>query len=159
MLKRNLVIGLGNPLLGDDAIGLAVAQALDRDPRLSGDYEVLVGGTDLTQYADCLTGRDSITVVDAVLSDEEPGTVTTYESPVQRLEQPQVHSQHLSGPELTTMVAARFPALGNVRWEFITVAVPSVEPGLPISPGLERRLPRITEETLRILGESEGVTA
>lgn len=151
MVKRNLVIGLGNPLLGDDAIGLAVAQALGRDPRVSDDYEVLVGGTDLAQYADQMTGRESITVVDAVLSDQEPGTVTTHGTPLQRLEHPQVHSQHVSGPELATMVAAQFPALGGVRWEFITVAVPSVEPGLPISPGLERRLPRITEETVRIL--------
>ena len=157
MVKPNLVIGLGNPLLGDDAIGLAIAQALARDPRLSDEYDVVVGGSDLSRYADHLAGRQSITVVDAVLNDDEPGTVTVHGSPMQRLEHPQVRTQHLSGPELAAMVAALSPELRNVRWEFITVSVPSVEPGLPLSPSMEQRLPRITEQTLRML--EEDVTA
>lgn len=73
---RTLVLGLGNPLLGDDAVGLKVA-ALVRD-RLNGAPDVDVeeeeaGGLRLMER---MTGYDRAVLVDAAVTGGKPGTIT-----------------------------------------------------------------------------------
>jgi hydrogenase maturation protease len=72
---RTLVLGLGNPLLGDDSVGLKVV-ALVRD-RLAGRPDVDVaeeeaGGLRLMER---LTGYDRAVLVDACVSGAAPGTI------------------------------------------------------------------------------------
>ena len=72
---RILVLGLGNPLLGDDAVGLKVA-ALVRD-RLNGATGVDVeeeeaGGLRLMER---MTGYDRAVLVDAAVTGGTPGEV------------------------------------------------------------------------------------
>ena len=72
---RILVLGLGNPLLGDDAVGLKVA-ALVRD-RLKGVPGVDVeeeeaGGLRLMER---MTGYDRVVLVDAAVTGGTPGEV------------------------------------------------------------------------------------
>jgi hydrogenase maturation protease len=82
-----LVLGLGNPLLGDDAVGLKVA-ALVRD-RLNGAPGVDVeeeeaGGLRLMER---MTGYDRVVLVDAAVTGGTPGEVrrlTPDDLPTQR---------------------------------------------------------------------------
>jgi hydrogenase maturation protease len=72
---RTLVLGLGNPLLGDDAIGLLVSAVLRE--RLAGRADVDVrdeeaGGLRLMEV---MTGYDRAIVVDAAVSGAVPGTI------------------------------------------------------------------------------------
>jgi hydrogenase maturation protease len=72
---RALVLGLGNPLLGDDAVGLKVASVVRE--RLSGRLDVDVseeeaGGLRLMER---LAGYDRAVLVDACVSGREPGTI------------------------------------------------------------------------------------
>jgi hydrogenase maturation protease len=84
---RFLVLGLGNPLLGDDAVGLKVA-ALVRD-RLNGAPGVDVeeeeaGGLRLMER---MTGYDRVVLVDAAVTGGTPGDVrrlTPDDLPTQR---------------------------------------------------------------------------
>jgi hydrogenase maturation protease len=67
-----LVIGLGNPDRGDDAVGVDVAhrvRALAPD-----DVEVVVTD-DPASLLDLWAGADDVVVVDAVVSHREPGAV------------------------------------------------------------------------------------
>jgi hydrogenase maturation protease len=69
---RTLVLGLGNPLLGDDSVGLRVAEAVSR--RLAGRSTVEVdveynGGLRLMER---LTGYDRVILVDAVCTGRHP---------------------------------------------------------------------------------------
>lgn len=78
-----LVIGLGNPILGDDGVGWWVVDALqdrlERDEptrRAAGDVEldrVAVGGLSLMER---LIGYERVILVDAILGGEMPGTVS-----------------------------------------------------------------------------------
>lgn len=78
-----LVVGLGNPILGDDGVGWRVVDALERrmsgDPRTaksSADVEldrVAIGGLSLMER---LLDYDRAVLVDAILGDDPPGTVT-----------------------------------------------------------------------------------
>ncbi len=69
------MLGLGNPLLGDDAIGLRVAAAVRE--KVAGDPEVVVreekaGGLSLM---DALTGFRRVILVDALVTGGTPGAI------------------------------------------------------------------------------------
>jgi hydrogenase maturation protease len=78
-----LVIGLGNPILGDDGVGWWVVDALEdrlasdeSARRAAGDIEldrVAVGGLSLMER---LIGYDRVVLVDAILGGGMPGTVS-----------------------------------------------------------------------------------
>jgi hydrogenase maturation protease len=72
---RILVLGLGNPLLGDDAIGLQVAAAVRE--RLAGrdDVEVRLEEAGGLRLMEVLAGFDRAVVVDAVVSGGTPGAI------------------------------------------------------------------------------------
>jgi hydrogenase maturation protease len=84
---KTLILGLGNPLLGDDAIGLLVAGRVRE--RLQGRDDVDVqedeaGGLRLMER---LTGYQRAIIVDAIVSGGAPGTIRRLESgdvPTQR---------------------------------------------------------------------------
>ncbi|HEX4935623.1 MAG TPA: hydrogenase maturation protease, partial [Gemmatimonadaceae bacterium] len=73
-VKPTLVVGLGNPLAGDDGVGFRAAEALAMDPRLPPDVEVLCGGADVLRLAPWFEGRERILLVDACLG-VHPGDV------------------------------------------------------------------------------------
>jgi hydrogenase maturation protease len=72
---KTLILGLGNPLLGDDAVGLRVAERLRE--RLSGrpDLDVLEEEAGGLRLMEVMTGYDRAVVVDAAVTGGTPGTV------------------------------------------------------------------------------------
>ncbi len=72
---RRVVIGLGNTILADDAVGVHVARALAREPLLTDVdvHESCRGGLDLLEL---LVGYDEAHIIDALVALTEPvGTV------------------------------------------------------------------------------------
>ncbi|MBF0328767.1 MAG: hydrogenase maturation protease [Nitrospirae bacterium] len=79
---KTIVIGLGNPILTDDSVGIKVARELKA--RLSDDcedaeiVEVYAGGIRLI---DVLKGYDRAIIIDAMVTGEhEPGTIHRFSS-------------------------------------------------------------------------------
>jgi hydrogenase maturation protease len=75
---RTAVLGLGNPILGDDAAGLAVAADLER--RLARQplpgVEVLTSARGGFELIDLLAGFDRVILVDSLtVPDAEPGRI------------------------------------------------------------------------------------
>jgi len=79
-----LVVGLGNPVLGDDGVGWRIVDALERrlaaDPSArasAGPVEIdrlAVGGFSLMER---LVGYDRVVIADAVVGDDSVGTVSS----------------------------------------------------------------------------------
>jgi hydrogenase maturation protease len=69
-----LVLGLGNPLVGDDGLGVAFAQRYAAE-LAADDVEVMDGGTQGLYLLPHMEGRRRIIIVDAVRSGAEPGTL------------------------------------------------------------------------------------
>jgi len=72
--KSTLVLGVGNFLLSDEGVGIHVAHQLQNMP-LTSDVEVIDGGTGGFELITHLEGRKKVIIVDAVRTDDEPGTV------------------------------------------------------------------------------------
>ena len=74
-MTRQLVIGLGNPLAGDDGFGPAVLRVLE-DEGLPIGVDTVPSCTDLLGFIDTFAGYASVVLVDAVVgADRRPGTV------------------------------------------------------------------------------------
>jgi len=72
---KTLVVGLGNPILGDDGVGWKVAGKIEQ--QLSPDQSIAVdclslGGISLMEH---LIGYDRAILIDAFASDEEIGSI------------------------------------------------------------------------------------
>jgi hydrogenase maturation protease len=134
-----LVIGLGNPLMGDDGIGWHVAE------HLRNAVEVLEGGTDLLRCWNQLEGREHVIVVDALLDDAGlPGEVVVITGAFDGFDNTQPHAHGLSAMQAIELLRTVAPARVTVA----AVRIPSagIHPGL--SPALAAQLPRIAEEVL-----------
>jgi hydrogenase maturation protease len=96
---KTLVVGLGNPILGDDGVGWKVAQEVES--RLQDRAAVMVeclslGGLSLMER---LIGYDRAIIVDAFSSDRPAGTVFCLDL----AELPNYSSFHTSNPHDTSL--------------------------------------------------------
>ena len=71
---RTIVLALGNPLRGDDGIGIAVINALEADPRLPKAVDLIDGGTPGVDTSLLLQGYHRAIIVDAAEMGLPPGT-------------------------------------------------------------------------------------
>jgi hydrogenase maturation protease len=147
----NLVIGCGNLLRGDDAVGpVLVRRLLDRG--LPEGTEVADGGTSGMDVAFRMRGADRVILVDAAASGGEPGTLyRMLGTDVEEL------------PDLSTLNLHSFRwdhALAFARWllkdDYPTdvivylVEAGSFEFGAPLSPTVDAATDRLVD---RLLGE------
>jgi hydrogenase maturation protease len=104
-LAHVAVIGIGNTLMGDDGVGVKVAEALQsRD--LGPDVSVVLGGTAGMALAEEFEHADAVIVVDALAIGDEPGSVYRFRPEDTGILSLRSHTSHgLSLPNI--MFAAR----------------------------------------------------
>ncbi len=69
---KAVVIGLGNDIMRDDALGLRVAMALGSHPSLPSSVEVVETGEMGLSLLDFLVGKEWALIVDSVITEEKP---------------------------------------------------------------------------------------
>ena len=157
---RTLVLGLGNELAGDDAVGLLAARAVRED--LANAADVVESSASGMALIEVLAGYERAVVVDAIMTGKSaPGTITEMGmDEVGRVVAPSVHQAGL--PELAA-VAERlglgFPSRTRV------LAVEVVDPhtlGAPLSApvvaALEEVARRVRDLVLRWESEEACTT-
>lgn len=77
-MKRVLIAGIGNVLLGDDGVGPHVVRSLESAYEFPEGVELEDLGTPALDFIDHIAGLDVLIVVDAVSNGTVPGTVTLY---------------------------------------------------------------------------------
>jgi hydrogenase maturation protease len=148
---RTLVLGLGNDLAGDDAVGVLVARALFVE--FDGVADVVESSASGMALIEILAGYDRVVVVDSILTGRNPpGTITEMGlMEVGRVVAPSVHQAGL--PELAA-VAERlglgFPSQTRV------LAIEVVDPytfgaGLspPVADAIDELVRRVREQVQR----------
>jgi len=138
-----LVIGLGNPLMGDEGIGWHVAERLSADPRLPAGTVVVCGGTDLLRHAARMEACRRVIVIDALLDDAEPGTLRRFDSP-DPLDSRQDNAHCLSAVQAIQLL--RMSVAVPITLLAISMRAAAARDGL--SSELAARLPAIADRVL-----------
>ena len=145
-MKSLLVVGLGNPLMGDDGIGWHIAAHLAGHPGLPESVEVVSGGTDLLRIAGHIEGRSRVVVIDAIQDDGEAGRVSVLEDVVP-LDDRQHHAHHLSAVQAIGLLQMTTP----VGFTLLGISVSSAAVSGELSPSLAARMPAILDRVLQEL--------
>jgi len=78
MLNKTLVLGIGNPILQDDGIGVHVVQQLKTEYLDFPQVKFLDGGTLSFSLIGEIEDATNLIVIDAAQLDDEPGSVRTF---------------------------------------------------------------------------------
>jgi len=126
------VLGLGNVLMGDDAVGPYVIQVLEAGYSFPETVRVLELGTPGLDLVPYLCGVDAVIVVDTLVSDASPGTVRLYrrDELLEHAPQPRLSPHDPSLKE--ALLTAEFS--GEAPGEFLLVGV--VPQGTAVGTGL-----------------------
>lgn len=74
-MAGTLVLGLGNPLMGDDGLGLAALARLRAEFELPKEVDLVDGGTWGMNLLHLIEGAERLVLLDAILTGDLPGTV------------------------------------------------------------------------------------
>jgi hydrogenase maturation protease len=146
------LMGIGNVLMGDDALGPWVIESLDSSWRFPREVTLLDAGTpglDLTMF---LEGFDALIAIDALKLDGLPGTVHSFRGPVLVAKAlPVVMSPH--EPTLREALM-RLQFLGRCPREVLLVgAIPgNVSTGASLSREVRLAVPEIEARVIAELG-------
>jgi hydrogenase maturation protease len=150
------VLGVGNVLMGDDALGPWVLESLDSAYRFTPEVELIDAGTPGLDLTLLLDGFDALIAVDALQVRGEPGEVRSFRRP------------ELLGGALPVVLGPHEPTLresllrlelhGRCPREVLLVgAIPrTVETGAPLSADMRGALPAVER---RVVDELERLGA
>jgi len=146
-MKKTVVLGTGNELFKDEGVGVHVARILQTKlPTSINDVEVIDSGTSPDIWS-LIDGADKLIIVDAVRGGCEPGTIYRFTPQQIVAETGIITSVHQMGIlENLSLIEL----VGSKPGETIIIGVePSeLEPGLELSPELQKRMPKIIQTVL-----------
>ncbi len=141
-----LVIGCGNILRGDDAVGPVLVRHLFERGVPDG-VRVVDGGTSGMDVAFGMRGAERVVIVDAAATGAEPGTV--YRVPAEELaDLPPIDGLHTHNFRWDHALSFSTWLLGPERPTDVTVYLveaASLEPGAPLTPAVEAGMWRVVE--------------
>ena len=150
-MKKVLIGGIGNVLLGDDGVGPYVARLLAAQYEFEDGVEVADLGTPALDLIDHISGRDAVILIDAVATKATPGTVLLYrkadivrQTPVTRVDP---HSPAL----VDTLFSADLFGIAPADVLLVGITVESYEMGCSLSAPVNASLARVVAEVLREL--------
>lgn len=140
------VLGLGNLMRTDDAVGMIALDALRHDPRLLPEVNLIEGetlGLDLLYHVD---GTTHLMVLDAVDVGEEPGSLLRFEGDeVDRI--PCGTSVHLLGMS-DLLAAMRLLECAPKMVMVLGIQPQTIAWGTELTPPLQAVMPEIVEVAL-----------
>lgn len=152
---RALVLGVGNPLMSDDGVGLRLLRALAESCSLVG-VEFVDAGTLSLLLLPRLEGADGLLVLDAAQFDAAAGAVRTLEGPAMdeflRSSRCSVHEVGLRD----LIDAARLTGVLPQRRALVGVQPLAVGWGESLSPAVEAAVPSAVALALGILASWTG---
>jgi len=74
-MKKMLILGLGNPILSDDAVGIRVVEEIEKIMGKKDAIRFVTGSIAGLHILDVIQGYDELVIVDAVERGGKPGTL------------------------------------------------------------------------------------
>lgn len=140
-----LILGVGNPLMADDAAGVLIAQQLQQRTDLPPHVTVIDGGTDGLGLIPVIQDYRRVILVDAVPMNLPPGTIRRFTWDAIRLNgQRHELSLHQSGIAQALVLADALKCLPP-EVVFYGVQPQNMVWDQPLSAAVERALPALME--------------
>ncbi len=154
-MKRTLILGLGNPLQGDDGVGCYIAEALQQQP-LPDEVEVMDGGTPGIGLLNLFEGRQCVIIVDAAEMGMNAGEYRRFEPhEIVLTGSNQRFSLHRTGV-VDALALARELNIALPKIVFFGVQPQSVEWRDALCPAVQAAVPHVIEAVLRQVMADHG---
>ena len=154
MTRPAIVIGLGNPDRGDDAVGIQVARqvAAERLDVLALEFD------DPSEALDAWTAEDTVILTDAISSGGHPGDVHVIDATAERLPEGNWSAGGTHAFGLAAIVElARALELMPRRLVVVGVEAACFEHGAPMSAAVESAVPAAAEAVSSVVDDEAGV--
>ncbi|MBD3278052.1 MAG: hydrogenase maturation protease [Candidatus Aegiribacteria sp.] len=140
-----LILGLGNPILGDDGIGCLVADRLKADFKTEDNIEVISASVSPLRMVDEIAGKERLIIIDSASTGSlEPGTLFEIEPSRKRPAPATTHSFSLDQlQEIGASLGLSMPRY--VKMYGIEI-VPPREYTSTLSPGIKTKIPELVRE-------------
>ncbi|MGD1024887.1 MAG: hydrogenase maturation protease [Candidatus Sulfotelmatobacter sp.] len=145
-MKKVLIGGIGNVLLGDDGVGPYLVQLLLSRYEFADGVEVLDLGTPALDLIDQISGKALVILIDSVDTDAAPGTVLLYRKDEIMKHPPSVRMDPHSPALVDTLLSAELFGIAPENLLLVGIAAESYEPSCSLSKAVEASLdPAIVE--------------
>jgi hydrogenase maturation protease len=153
---KGLVLGIGNPIIGDDGVGFRVIEALEADPP-PGD--VTLTASDVSGFAilDYIIDNDEVVIVDAIQTvNGRPGDIYRLSLDDFRVTKhtPSAHDMDLpTALELGRILNMKLPG----KISIVAIEIPDAyEFSNDLTPPVQAAVPLAVQMVKEILAESRG---
>lgn len=148
MKKKILIAGIGNLLFKDEGIGIHIIRELSKID-LPRNIELTEIGTATFQLTRFIEGKDKVVIIDAILSDDKPGTIYKLTPEDLKLEKKKtLTSLHQFG----VLEALETSAQMGIKPEIIIFGIAPKDcqtPSTELTPELKRTIPKIIKVILK----------
>lgn len=151
-----LVLGIGNLLLSDEAVGVRLVEALEQRFEIPPGVEVLDGGTAGLELMEAMANREHLIVADAVFTSQPPGSVAVLHDK----EIPAMFSRKVSPHQLglcDVLMALQLTGESPRQLTLVGVVPESLAPGIGLTPTVTQAMEPALEQILAALRLS-GIT-
>jgi hydrogenase maturation protease len=134
---RTYVIGLGNPLMGDDGIGVLAQRSLEAEWTVSEDVHIVDGGTWGMNLLPLIEDAENLLLIDAIERAQAPGALIKLEGDqVPRALAMKISPHEVDLHEVLAVASLR----GRLPQRLVAIGLQPerIEFGLPLSPIVER---------------------
>lgn len=149
-MKKVLIGGIGNVLLGDDGAGPYIARLLTAYYEFDKGVEVVDLGTPALDLIDQISGNDAVILIDSINVDAPPGSVLLYRKNDIVRNCPSVRMDPHSPALVETLLAADMFSVAPCELLLVGIAGESYDSGCELSDAVNASIPQAIAE---ILGE------
>ena len=151
-MKKVLIGGIGNVLLGDDGVGPYVVRLLTAYYDFEDGVEIVDLGTPALDLIDQFSGKDAVILIDCIQSDgAEPGSVMLYRKEDVLRHQPQVRMDPHSPALVENLLSAELFGMSPRELLLVGIVGESYAPGCSLSATVNAAVPQAFGEILREL--------
>jgi hydrogenase maturation protease len=154
-MKKVLIGGIGNVLLGDDGVGPYVARLLTAHYEFAEGVEVADLGTPALDLIDQISEKDAVILIDSVDVEAEPGTVLLYRKADIIRCRPAVRMDPHSPALVDALFSAELFGVAPADVLLVGIKAESYEAGCSLSKSVKASLDQAIREVLR---ELEGLS-
>ena len=152
--KSTLILGIGNILMGDEGVGVHLANALQNE-KLPPDVTVIDGGTGGFHLLEFFETHDHVIMVDATLDDNNIGTIRLIKPRFASDFPPAMSTHDIGLRDLVTTLQLldKMPEI-----DLFVVSIKSLQQqSISLSPEVQNSLPHLKEQIFALIEEKRKI--